>query len=154
MCCLMPADVGSTENSPALRLPSLRQRDEEMAITAHELRATGSWKRVDLFVVKMVCEPGAFRALLSLGYRFALAHALGFVGRDTRTTRLSRCHGCTFRKRIELPVLGEVDYCHGENGGAGCGCARHPLWPFSSTAQSRPGRSRRQQAKSLFLPVQ
>ena len=139
--CIQPPTPAPTEPKPETvesitpeqrHLLALRQRDEELAIKAEERRVAGSWKRADLFVVKMVCEPGAFRALLSLGYQFALAHALGFVGRDTRTTRLSRCHGCTFRKRIELPVLGEVDYCHGENGGAGCGCARHPLWPFST----------------------
>jgi len=111
-----------------------RACDVGLSILAQERRGLNSWKRVDLFVVKLICQPGALRQLLSQGYRFALAHAFGYVGRNIQSERLRCCRDCTFKTSARLPLLGQVDYCEGDNGGHGCGCAKHPLWPFSTLA--------------------
>jgi len=44
-----------------------RACDVGLSILAQERRGLNSWKRVDLFVVKWICQPGALRQLLSQG---------------------------------------------------------------------------------------
>lgn len=109
-----------------------RIRDEQLAERVARDRQANAWKRIDLIALRIICKQGEFRSLIRKAYSFALAHALGFVSEKTRLKRLRRCGDCTFRQEATLPVLGTIHYCMGANGGRGCGCSQHPLWPFSS----------------------
>ena len=115
----------SDRNMAASETPEERARRIEDASLA--ARALVSRRRDERFV-RWVLEPGSVRWTLIRSYSsvsgFIVAHAGGWVSRDTVCSRWSHCAACSFRT---AGVDGR-SYCTGHNRGAGCGCPRGRWW--------------------------